>query len=369
VENRPAIYYAALENNYQMCELLLKAGANPNQPSGEGLNRTPIWKAIFNENFLLAQLFINYGADINHKDNTDVHISAFCIVCQSLICLEALLALKKKDGSRAIDLNETTQGRSPLAITVHSMDKERLGRAKILLQAGVDVNGHSKAYEEHPTPIWLAVRSRDLKMIQLLLDHGADVNLRNSENKTLLGHATDFMCPSVLEEILRCKPRDTNFIYRCGNSILSFLATEQILHGEIGLRAIKMMLAAGATLEAQRFLDSPNQYDLIMSSPDKNPAAIEFLEGAYLLKPGQYEKLHSSLFGQTVLHALEQRNQHPDQFLAMIDDDHLTPTEMIPTPIKQNIKNNFKKDALNKWITDFNEKLKQKKLAPESTNF
>ncbi|MCX5923277.1 MAG: hypothetical protein NTU89_01790, partial [Candidatus Dependentiae bacterium] len=46
VENRPAIYYAALENNYQMCELLLKAGANPNQPSGEGLNRTPIWKAI-----------------------------------------------------------------------------------------------------------------------------------------------------------------------------------------------------------------------------------------------------------------------------------------------------------------------------------
>ena len=285
-----------------------------------------------------------------------------------MICLQALLALKKKDGSRALDLNETTQGRSPLAIIVNSTDKERLGRAKTLLQAGVDVNHPDKAYENR-TPIWLAVQNGDLKMTQLLIDHGADVNLRNSKYQTLLWHASCFICPSVLEEILRCKPRDTNFVYGCGKTLLCSFATEKKFHSETGLRIIKMMLAVGATLEAQPFFHYPNQYDLIMSSPDKNPAAIEFIEGAYLLKPGQYEKLHSSLFGQVVLHALEQRNQHPDQFLAMIDGDEIKSKQIIPRPIKQNIKNNFKKDALDKWIADFNEKLRQKKLVPESTNF
>ena len=53
----------------------------------------------------------------------------------------------------------------------------------------------------------------------------------------------------------------------------------------------------------------------------------------------------------------------------MIDDDEIKSKQIIPRPIKQNIKNNFKKDALDKWIADFNEKLRQKKLVPESTNF
>lgn len=100
-----------------------------------------------------------------------------------------------------------------------------------------------------------------------------------------------------------------------------------------------------------------------MASPDKNPASVEFLQGAYLLKQGEYEKLHSSLHGQIVLRAIEQRNKHPDQFLAMIKDDHNSPEseQMIPAPIKQIIKSKFKKDALDKWIADFNEKTTQKK--------
>lgn len=249
VGDRTAIHYAAWVNNYQMCELLLKAGANPNTPRKANFNRTPIWTAVQNKNFSLAQLFINYGANINHNGDDDGHLSAFCIINQSLICVQSLLALKKKDGSRALDVHQTSKGNGPLTIAaqenVNSVDK-----AKVFLEAGADVNQRNQI-----TPIWNAVGNGSLEMTQLLIEHGADINLPDENNKSLMAFAylniknNDL---SIFEEILARRPTNINHTDSNGKALLSCIATNQKVHGQIGLRLIKMMLAAGAHFEKIR---------------------------------------------------------------------------------------------------------------------
>ena len=57
------VYYAAKYDKKQVMYLLLKAGADPNKDLS-----SPFRFAILNENYDMAHLLIDYGADINFED-------------------------------------------------------------------------------------------------------------------------------------------------------------------------------------------------------------------------------------------------------------------------------------------------------------
>ena len=62
----PAIFMAARYNDFEMAEILLKAGANPNYKSEVFNGTTSVFWARSAE---MLQLFDKYGADLNAKDN------------------------------------------------------------------------------------------------------------------------------------------------------------------------------------------------------------------------------------------------------------------------------------------------------------
>ena len=58
------VYYAAKYNKRQVMYLLLQAGANPNKDLS-----SPLRFAILHKNYDMANMLIDYGADINYEDN------------------------------------------------------------------------------------------------------------------------------------------------------------------------------------------------------------------------------------------------------------------------------------------------------------
>lgn len=58
------VYYAAKYDKRQVMYLLLKAGADPNKDLS-----SPLRFAILNKDYDMANLLIDYGADINYEDN------------------------------------------------------------------------------------------------------------------------------------------------------------------------------------------------------------------------------------------------------------------------------------------------------------
>ncbi|KAM3141572.1 hypothetical protein pb186bvf_006177 [Paramecium bursaria] len=66
-QQNTALYYSAKNNNYELCQYLLKNGANPNIKCSEG--QTPTHLAYATGNYQLMQLFIENGADLNVQDD------------------------------------------------------------------------------------------------------------------------------------------------------------------------------------------------------------------------------------------------------------------------------------------------------------
>lgn len=79
-------------------------------------------------------------------------------------------------------------------------------RAVFLIENGADVNGKAR----RGTPIFYALRRRSLKSVKLLLDNGANVNIRNQEGDTPLSlakrlreGASDISDPKFKADMLR----------------------------------------------------------------------------------------------------------------------------------------------------------------------
>ena len=144
---------------------LLKHGANPDIRDGFGTS--PMYYIAGYAPLSILQLLVEYGAKVDS---------------------EALFAVIR-DKERH--------------------DPERIPTMEFLISKGADVN-FLHEYERRPTGsalvysrrfrhtlLWEAVRARDVEMVELLIRHGADVNLRilvNGEEKS-----------SALEEMLASK--------------------------------------------------------------------------------------------------------------------------------------------------------------------
>lgn len=65
-KGRTLLHYAVIENNFNIAKLLLDKGANSSHSDNNGW--TPLHYAAQNYNAKLSELLIKYGADVNAKD-------------------------------------------------------------------------------------------------------------------------------------------------------------------------------------------------------------------------------------------------------------------------------------------------------------
>ncbi|XP_057318711.1 ankyrin-1-like isoform X2 [Microplitis mediator] len=125
------------QNNYELSELLLKAGADINEP----LNMTLLHRAVGANNYRIANDSIKRGADVN-----------------------------------AINGSKASQYYSPLQISIMNADRKLL---RLILNKPAKFD--DEEFEETPL-----VESGNMKMVELLLKNGAEVNAINDSGETFL---------------------------------------------------------------------------------------------------------------------------------------------------------------------------------------
>lgn len=169
-----ALLYAAREDCFDCVVELLKAGADINKPDPD--NVSPLLMALLNMRFDIALYLIEQGADVNQWDywgRTPLYA--------------------------AVDVNilpASQRGDLPPLETVTGIDVARL-----LLERGADPNyylklpplpreiafdraGDNPVMNTGSTPLQRAAYGADVEMMQLLLDHGADLQLANVNGVT-----------------------------------------------------------------------------------------------------------------------------------------------------------------------------------------
>ena len=130
----------------------------------------------------LVQLLLDHGVDVNSRDEdgaTALHVASF------MRDLEVARVLLSYDASVNAEDN---QYRTPLHRVLeaeYSLDSEgRFDGAQLLVEHGADVNVRNK---DHEAPLLLlASNFPELKLVRMLLDHGANVNAEDNWGRTPL---------------------------------------------------------------------------------------------------------------------------------------------------------------------------------------
>jgi ankyrin repeat protein len=169
------LHFAAREGEREAAELLIRAGADIDAVAADG--KTALGLAIYNGHYALASYLIEAGADVNHAD------------------AEGFPPLFWAVDRRNMEWNPGF----PWTVT-----EDPLPLIEQLLLAGADPNAYvnntprsRRNFGGSPrvlfaTSLMRAAYSGDIELVQLLLDHGADPLIRNSDNEGALLAASGY---------------------------------------------------------------------------------------------------------------------------------------------------------------------------------
>ena len=226
-----ALIHAASKGNIRCIKILLQAGADVNGSDSKGF--TALIRAA-NAYFKCSKFLIEAGADVNCANNLGFTALMEAVRYKNSKNIETLL-------NAGADVNMVNcNGSTALMIAV---SERNMTAVNILLDEGADGNkddnrgntaltcavmnndvktvalltrGKSKV---HPTGLRVAVENEFNQCLKLLLEAGADVNVRSSYGETLLISAAQRGNVAALELLLHAGA-DVNFVDCYGNTAL-----------------------------------------------------------------------------------------------------------------------------------------------------
>lgn len=168
-----ALYLAIKYGHYEIVELLLSKGANPNERDVYGQSSLDI--AAEKGHAHLIKILVEYGAGIKGEKNEFGH-PPLCYASNAQVA-EALIA-------NGADVNwRNERGATPLhSIAGHGVTTA----AEVVLTHGADINAKDKWGN---TPLHRAANWGEKEMIELLIAKGADINAENRRGETPLNRA------------------------------------------------------------------------------------------------------------------------------------------------------------------------------------
>ncbi|KAI9645218.1 hypothetical protein NHQ30_005952 [Ciborinia camelliae] len=209
---------AALAGHIEVCRVLLSHGALVNTPGFSGTEGSALQCAANNnsihnsidKDIELLQLLLDHGADINALDSTN---------------------------RTALSVAVNAHGRA------EGKNSEIDPRILFLLSNGADVNaGASLVY---------AARRKNIKLIALLLDRGADINIMRSHESVLAAACSAFEPEPEMIKLLLDKGADINLYCEMGGITYNGTALQCAVNSAArtgDLRIIHILLDNGANI-------------------------------------------------------------------------------------------------------------------------
>ncbi len=182
-----ALIIAVKDNNKNMVQLLLDHGANPNIKNDDGFT------ALFyirDDNLDIAldiiKLLIEYGADLNVKGGVGLEITFLMSVgCNNqddgIKIVQFLL-----DHGADVHAKDSSGCTALFYAVKEAWAEEDFELVKLLIEYGADVN--VRCGKNLQTPLMCAY---EIEIVQFLLDHGADVHAKDRFGKTALQRAKE----------------------------------------------------------------------------------------------------------------------------------------------------------------------------------
>jgi ankyrin repeat protein len=206
VDGSTALHWAAINNDLEIAGLLIRAGANVTAANLDGV--TPLFLASDNGSAPMIEKLLSAGVDPNTKLTASGDTALMMAARTGNI--EALKVLL--DHGANVNARETWGGTSAL---MWAVSEKRPAAVELLIQRGADLNARTKyvppstsrtyegttpqdlkpgqASEELSsgslTPLMFAAREGDLQAARLLIQAGANLNLRGADGKDALGLA------------------------------------------------------------------------------------------------------------------------------------------------------------------------------------
>jgi ankyrin repeat protein len=187
--------HEAAERGFKaVAETLLAHHANVNaQNNNDG--RSPLQAAAQSGSAAIVELLLSHGANVNIKDNQGRTPLIWAVSRdQNESVVKALLEAKADPNAGELDL--------PLLCAIHIQDA---ASAEMLLQAGANPNAKGNvdwavANGGPVTPLFLAIPTKQLPLVQLLLKFKADPNDSQTDGHPVLFAA--LADPNILEALL-----------------------------------------------------------------------------------------------------------------------------------------------------------------------
>ena len=171
-EGRTPLQIAILEGQREIAKLLLNSGVDPNG------------KFQFNEQYLnlaidssqpeIAENLIRKGAKVNLKGPFGLTVLRNAVVNE----MEGMVRLLLKHGAR---ISDSEENKKIMSLLTFSVAKNNVGIVRLLLKHGAKFNKPFKDTGQYPIHQAMAIRSHVL--VKLLVDHGADLSVRNRLNQ------------------------------------------------------------------------------------------------------------------------------------------------------------------------------------------
>jgi ankyrin repeat protein len=181
---RMPLHHAAARNRHDIVRLLLELGADPNARDATGA--TPLTTAA--------------------QENADPAIATALQAAGAEPDLLTAVNLKQYDSAEAMLREDPARlgpdGHDTIALHL-AVNRKNLASIRWLIEHGVDVNAKRLMWDCNHTALHMSIENDAIDIARMLLDAGADPNIRDDKYQaTALGWA-DFFCREEFADLIR----------------------------------------------------------------------------------------------------------------------------------------------------------------------
>ena len=169
-----ALHWATLLNHLEIASILLENSANINLLDASGC--TPLYYACVGEHIEMVKFLVSKNADVNISLTIYNHLTSVLLTAVEADAREIVQILL--DNGADINFKGENEGSALISALLDNYDD----MAALLLYNNIDVDFTRFSH----TALHIAVIKNDAKLIQRLLDKGANIHIRNKDGETAL---------------------------------------------------------------------------------------------------------------------------------------------------------------------------------------